>query len=107
MGQNQQHIHKYKESPEKITNRRVTRVEGWASKSQSSETVKVRGSQREADREEILPSFQESLFKGTGSGNAEVRCWGVERGSKHRDSSTHRYYMLARPLWNGECVTQW
>lgn len=47
-------------------NRRVTRVEGWASKSQSSQKVKVRGSQTEADREEILPSSQESLFKGMG-----------------------------------------
>lgn len=44
----------FKESPEKITNRRVTRVEGWASKSQSSEKVKVRGSQKQTGRK----SFQ-------------------------------------------------
>lgn len=62
-------------------NRRVTRVEGWASKSQSSEKVKVRSSQTEADREEILPSSQESLFKGMGVEKQKLDAGGLGGGA--------------------------
>lgn len=83
--------------------RRVTRVEGWASKSQSSEKVKVRGLQTEADREEILPSSQESLFKGMGVEMKKLDTEGGERWVASTEIVAHHQYLLARSLWNGEC----